>query len=199
PCVVDGARLPSDLIASAVHRLANPLCMENWEREKAESITCALLRKDYNDRKGKEEWTVSGEKLCEQDRSELFGRVLAYYDHLEGLALWYKKETHPTSALRLREYFVKHPARGAKLLEEKLIPYLDSVGGNHSDKMLALNRLFSALEAIGGYTDVPLQANYLLGYRSQLDKFEQEHLVNKAAKEAAKAMSVAVATEKEED
>ncbi|MEG2137610.1 MAG: type I-C CRISPR-associated protein Cas8c/Csd1, partial [Oscillospiraceae bacterium] len=196
-CVVDGARLPSDLIASAVHRLANPLCMENWEREKAESITCALLRKDYNDRKGKEEWTVSGEKLGEQDRSELFGRVLAYYDHLERWELNVLKVDRPTNAMRYRARFVRTPAKTADLIEQRADPYLKRLGGKATVKINELNVLYSALEKIGGFTDVPLQANYLLGYRSQLDKFEQERLANKAAKEAVKTMSVAVATEKE--
>ena len=75
PCIIDGARLPYDLVNSSVNRVSNPNSMEYWEWEKALTITCALIRKYRFDKFG-EEWDMSLDE-SQKDRSYAFGRLLA--------------------------------------------------------------------------------------------------------------------------
>src|SRR5699024_10273171 len=43
PCILEGRKIPKDIISSAFRRASNPVSMELWEWEKTLSITCALV------------------------------------------------------------------------------------------------------------------------------------------------------------
>src|SRR5699024_2436299 len=49
PCIIDGRKIPQDIIRSAFHRASNPVGMDRWEWEKTLSITCALIKKGEED------------------------------------------------------------------------------------------------------------------------------------------------------
>lgn len=124
PCIVDGAKVPIDIITSLFNRASNPVAMENWEWEKTLSIACALINKHLTDRQ-----EGIGLALDENndDRSYLFGRLLAVADVLERRALG-KEEKRATNAIRYMNSFSKHPERTWRVIQESLQPYQARLG-----------------------------------------------------------------------
>ena len=60
PCIVDGARVPRDIVACIARRAAERAQLEPSESDKALSIACAMIRKSINDAKHKEVWDMDG-------------------------------------------------------------------------------------------------------------------------------------------
>ena len=184
PCITEGKPLPLELMRSAVRRASHGAAMEPWEARKTRSIACALVRGYYH-RTRQEDYTMAVNENC-NDRSYLFGRILACADQLESWAL-YDKETksvsRPTNALRLEAAFALHPAKTTALLRSKLLPYLERlIKAGKSDYA---NRLMLGLmDRIPPeqFNDQPLSELYLLGYASQRAAFFEK---NQAAEETA--------------
>ncbi len=126
PCIIDKARPPYDIVKAAVNRALNPISMEEYERKKVRSITCALVRK-YRLERFKEEW------LMELDREKtdihyLCGRLLAIADEVEGWALREMKDERETNAIRLFERFSQNPSKAWGIISKRLIPYQNRLG-----------------------------------------------------------------------
>lgn len=160
PSILDERRIPIDIVRSAIGRASNPVGMEKWEWEKTLSITCALVRKMYE----KEGFTV-GLDVNNQDRSYLFGRMLAIADVMERSALD-PDEKRATNAIRYMNAFARHPRRTWQVIQASLQPYQAKLG----KKLTYHNAL---LDAVGSmlkpedFTDEPLTGLYLLGFYSQ--------------------------------
>jgi len=162
PCIVDGRPIPKDIIKSAFQRACNPVAMERWEWEKTLSITCALIRKTFIEKK--EVWDVPLDKES-NDRNYLFGRLLAVADVLERGALG-KEETRATNAIRYMNSFSKNPSRTWKTLQESLQPYQAKLG----TKATYLSRMIDEISdqfRIEDFNNKPLSEKYLLGFYSQ--------------------------------
>ncbi|TCP29034.1 CRISPR-associated Csd1 family protein [Scopulibacillus darangshiensis] len=160
PCVVDGQRIPLDIVRSAVHRASNPVSMEDWEWRKTLSITCALLKKHYE----MEEYAVPLD-VNNRNRDYLFGRLLALADVLEKRALA-ADEKRATNAIRYMNAFSKHPARTWQIIQTNLQPYQAKLG----DKVLYYNRIIDEVASqmdIEDFNNRPLSGVYLLGFYSQ--------------------------------
>jgi CRISPR-associated protein Csd1 len=117
PCIIEGRRLPRDLVNSAVHRAASRNSMQNWEWEKTLGIACALFSSYFYERG----YTMS----LESDRTTrdyLFGRLLAVAEHLEGLALHLSGEKRDTTAAKLMQRFADRPASTWRTIELAIIP-----------------------------------------------------------------------------
>ncbi|WP_353894165.1 type I-C CRISPR-associated protein Cas8c/Csd1 [Proteinivorax hydrogeniformans] len=160
PCVIEGRKIPIDIIRSAIYRASNPVSMEKWQWEKTLSITCALLKKHYE----KEGYEVA---LDEKNKSRdyLFGRLLAVADVLERRALS-KEEGRPTSALRYMNAFARHPARTWKTIQTNLQPYQAKLG----NKGIYYNRLIDEIASnisLEDFNNRALGGVYLLGFYSQ--------------------------------
>lgn len=157
PCILDGQKIPDDLVKSAFHRASNPVGMESWEWEKTLSITCALINR-------KERYSLALD-VENQDRSYLFGRLLAVADVLERRALG-KGEDRATNAIRYMNAFSKHPARAWKTIQESLQPYQAKLGASG----LYLSKLIDEIASqitFDDYNNKPLTGKYLLGFYSQ--------------------------------
>ncbi|KAA9004893.1 type I-C CRISPR-associated protein Cas8c/Csd1 [Paenibacillus spiritus] len=161
PCIVDERPVPLDLVRSVVQRASHPVGMENWEWERTLSIACALVRKHE-----KEEYEVALDTKNE-DRSYLFGRLLAIADVLERRALGDEKRA--TNALRYMNAFARHPGRTWSIIQSNLQPYQARMGVrdlivNHCNHELdiVMDRLRPE-----DYNDSPLSGLYLLGFSSQ--------------------------------
>ncbi|MCP1123929.1 type I-C CRISPR-associated protein Cas8c/Csd1 [Bacillus sp. 3103sda1] len=157
PCIVDGKKIPLDIIKSAFHRASNPVAMEKWEWEKTLTITCALVNK------------MEGYKVAldleNNDRSYLFGRLLAIADVLERRALG-TEETRASNAIRYMNSFSKHPARTWKTIQESMQPYQVKLG----IKGLYLSKLIDEIASrihFDDFNNKPLSGKYLLGFYSQ--------------------------------
>ncbi|GAA0302927.1 CRISPR-associated protein Csd1 [Gracilibacillus halotolerans] len=162
PCIIDGRHVPRDIIKSAVQRTSNPIAMEKWEWEKNLTITCALIRKHYFEKKEVCEVALDYES---KDRSYLFGRLLAIADVLERRALP-REETRATNAIRYMNSFAKNPSRTWKTLQDSLQPYQAKLG----TKVTALTRLIDEVAdqfEMEDFNNKPLSEKYLLGFYSQ--------------------------------
>lgn len=176
PCVLDGRKIPIDIVRSAIVRASNPQFYDqSWEWEQALGVACSLVRKHYD----KEVYIVALDTE-NTDRDYLFGRLLAVADVLERNALG-KEENRPTNALRYMNAFSRHPARSWATIQRNLQPYQMKL----REKGIYYTKLIDEIGAqmdINDFTDVPLTGKYLLGYYSQRqalytkkDKNEEEN------------------------
>lgn len=166
-CIFDKALLPRDFVVAAVRRASNPLGVTTngkFDRngfEQLLSTTCALIRKDYQQR-NKEVYKLSIE-LDRTDRGYLYGRLLGAADKLEEYALYKKdKDRVVTAAIRHMQAFAQRPYRTWQTIHSCLNPYIQTVkGGFAFNEIQAVNQLF----VFDDYeNDTPLDGLYLLGY-----------------------------------
>lgn len=160
-CVVDGRKIPVDIVNNLVNRVSNPFSMEKWEWEKNLSITCAILKKHFEE----EEYSVALDKTS-SDRSYLFGRMLAVADVIENRVLFAEGDNRATSAVRYMSQFSKHPLSTWATIQQNLIPYQIKLRerGNYFKGILdEIGATFNFEE----YSDEPLNGKFLLGYYSQ--------------------------------
>ena len=172
PCIVESRKIPSDIVNAIVRRVSSRPDMEYWEREKTLNIASAIIRKDYNDRKGRE---VYGMAINESsnDRSYLFGRLLAYMENIESYALYKANMKRKTEAEKLIFRFSKKPLSTYKHLYEHLTIYFKKVNNDalvHRWKN-EISEIASRLSP-DDLKDTPLDAIYILGYHAQMHEFE---------------------------
>ncbi|USG67406.1 type I-C CRISPR-associated protein Cas8c/Csd1 [Brevibacillus ruminantium] len=160
PPIIDGAKIPLDIVRSAITRASNPVGMDEWEWEKTLSITCALVKKTYE----KEGFTV-GLDTGNTDRSYLFGRMLAIADVLERRALG-REEKRATNAVRYMNAFAQRPGRTWTIIQSNLQPYQARMGTEATYYNQLLDEVGAQLKA-EHFTDRPLSGLYLLGFYSQ--------------------------------
>ena len=139
PCIIDGQRIPRDLVESAVRRASNRIGMENWEWNKTLSIACALYRK-YRE---KEDFSMALDEN-RKTRDYLYGRLLALAESLEQWALSKAGESRQTTATRLMQRFADHPYTTWRTIELSLSPYKARLG----NKSLKRQRLISEVIAM---------------------------------------------------
>jgi len=172
PCIIDGARLPYDLVNSAVNRVSNPISMENWEWEKALTITCALIKK-YRYDKFKEEWEMSLNEN-QKDRSYTFGRLLAIAQQIEEYALNTVGEKRDTNSERLMHQFKIHPYKTWGIITDKLKPYMSRLGPKCSKLTELMTKVNSTISFDEFTSQKKLEDSYILGYYCQRQVFIEE-------------------------
>ncbi|WP_040340674.1 type I-C CRISPR-associated protein Cas8c/Csd1 [Fictibacillus macauensis] len=158
PCIIDGRKIPVDIVRSAIQRASSPVGMETWEWEKTLSVTCALINSN-------EEGLGVALDTEIQDRSYLFGRLLAIADVLERRAL-NPGESRATNAIRYMNAFSRHPERTWSTIQAALQPYQAKLGA----KAIYLNSLLDEVASsisIEEFNNKPLSGKYLLGFYSQ--------------------------------
>lgn len=172
PCIIDGARLPYDIVNSAVNRASNPVSMEKLEWEKVLTITCAIVRK-YRYDKLKEEWDMAIDEK-QMDRSYVFGRLLAVAQQIEEYALYTAGEKRDTNAERLMHQFKIHPYKTWGIITDKIKPYMARL----SSKCIGLTELMTNINSMLTYEDFTskkkLDDSYILGYYCQRQVFIEE-------------------------
>lgn len=179
PCITEGKYLPRDLMLSAVHRATAGIGLEPWEYQKTCGIACALICGYYH-RNKKEDFVMTDGKYVDEtidDRSYLFGRILACAEQIERRVQSQTGETRPTNAERLRLVFVQRPAKTTALLQQKLTPYLNRMRTNGVSRDKRYSTLQELVGRLGAekYTNKPLNELYLLGYACQMMDFREEN------------------------
>lgn len=179
PCITEGKYLPRDLMLSAVHRATAGIGLEPWEYQKTCGIACALICGYYH-RNKKEDFVMTDGKYVDEtidDRSYLFGRILACAEQIERRVQSQTGETRPTNAERLRLVFVQRPAKTTALLQQKLTPYLNRMRANGVSRDKRYSTLQELVGRLGSenYTNKPLNELYLLGYACQMMDFREEN------------------------
>jgi CRISPR-associated protein Csd1 len=162
PCIIDGSKLPHDLVESAVRHTSNRAVVEGWEWEKTLGITCSLYKHYHNERR----YEMALEK-DRRTRDYLFGRLLAAADLLEALALFLAKEKRDTSAARLMQRFADHPSSTWKTIELSLSPYKARLGARAAKYLKVIDEVMSAFDTEDFISDRPLAGEFLIGYHCQ--------------------------------
>lgn len=166
-CILDGQKMPRNLMESAAHRASTPTIlneMDLCEYTKTLCVACAMIRKYYIDKGVKYKMALENENM---ERSYLFGRVLAYYQYIEANLLEEANEERPTNAMRLKNAYSRRPAKTLKILDDKVQPYIAKC---FSSKKEIIDDLVKTTNHIASadMTDEPLNPTYLLGYSAQL-------------------------------
>lgn len=179
PCVTEGKPFPRDLMVAIVNRVAAGVSLSYSERQKLRNIACAMIT-GYHYRNLKEDISTMSKK--QDQRSYLFGRVLACLDQVERVALRLAnantgENIRPTNAQRLEFAFTKKPAKTTMLLKEKVAPYWERLGKARGFYERVLNDLLVNFTADDSQEDkvlfdnTPLNEMYILGYAHQIKDF----------------------------
>ena len=162
PCIIDGARLPVDLVQSSVRRASNRVGMKEEEWEKTISIACAMYRK-YHIKEG-------FDMVLEENRTSrdyLYGRLLALAESIESWALNEAKEERPTTAARYMNRFAEHPYSTWKNIYLGLAPYKIRLGKKVASREELITEVASKFTTEDFKNDRKLSGEFLLGYYCQ--------------------------------
>lgn len=175
PCIMEGKPVPQHIIKTAVRRVTNMSCLRKpFLFRQSLAVACSLIKQGMICRKGKE-YNMELD-IGNQDRSYLFGRLLAVADMAE------KSTFDPvddrfreTNALKSMHAYISRPAAEWQKLRVRLEPYLRKIPRlifsgkkirrrEYYENMIGLiMNQFSA----GDFNDVPLEPVFLIGYDAQ--------------------------------
>ena len=182
PCIIDGQRLPRDLMNSTVRRASNRVGMAHWEWEKTLGIACALFNSYFHER--------DYQMTLETDRTSrdyLYGRLLALAEHLEGRALYVGGEKRDTTAAKLMQRFADRPASTWRTIELALNPAKSRLRAKRPGFLRDLETLHDGIVASfqgdDFLDDKKLTGEFLLGYHCQRRELNPPK-VDAAAEEA---------------
>ncbi len=165
PCIIDGEKIPRDLVESAVRRASNCGALEAFEWTKALSIACSLFRKfklDYE----KEEIDLALE-INRKTRDYLYGRLLALAESVEQWALSNSGEKRQTNAERLMQRFSERPYSTWRTIELSLSPYFARLGGAAINRKKLIDDVMNMFDEKDFTDDKKLSGEFLLGYHCQ--------------------------------
>ena len=169
PCIVDGRRLPRDLMEASVRRASRRLGGKRGEDdwEKLVGIGCALYKGYYIERNYQ-----MGLEADRRSRDYLYGRLLAIAEHVEGRALYIADEKRETTSARLMARFADRPYTTWATIEKSLAPYKSRLKSRAGGYLAVMSRLLDEVHCLferpEDFTDdKPLTGEYLLGYHCQ--------------------------------
>ncbi len=167
PCIIDGRRLPRDIVESAVRRTSNRIGLEHWEFEKHLGIICALFKGYFT---GERNYQMA----LEEDRTTrdyLYGRLLAIAEHLENRALYLAGENRETSAARLMQRFADRPYSTWRTIELSLSPYKARLRANRpsflNEMEKQIDEVISTFKGQDFLDERRLSGEFLLAYHCQ--------------------------------
>jgi CRISPR-associated protein Csd1 len=123
PCIMEGGKVPLDLMQMAVRRASNRIGLKFYDWEKCLGIACGLFRgycHDENNEEGNYQMTLETQRATP---AYLFGRLLAIADNIEQFALDKANQTRETEAARAMQRFMMKPSETWANIAKKLQPY----------------------------------------------------------------------------
>lgn len=173
--IADGGSFPVDILRALVAKCSARTSYSTGNYNRLLAITCAALKKTYHD-KYKEDISMELDET-KNDRSYLFGRLLAVLEKVESRAIFESGESsRETNAERLQSAYVQHPMRTWRTLEQQLLPYFKRLRGGterfYKDEIGAIVSLLDIDDEQG--LNKPLGATYLLGYYLERKKLNQK-------------------------
>ncbi|OJX38856.1 MAG: type I-C CRISPR-associated protein Cas8c/Csd1 [Chloroflexi bacterium 44-23] len=172
PCIIDGRRIPRDLVLTINRRASNPVALEPYEWLKVLSIACAVNKNFYQ----KENISMALDETI-TDRNYLFGRLLAVADKIES-STYERGENRQTNAIRYMNMFSRNPFRTWEIIWKRLIPYMAKAG----PWGVRYQDLISDIMAKFDYEDYSkneaLNGKYLLGFHNQRQVFIEDRKAN---------------------
>jgi CRISPR-associated protein Csd1 len=167
PCILDGAKIPYDVVETLVRRASNPMALDSnnfREWRKALSIACSIYKGYY----GGYEMSLEEDR---RTRDYLYGRLLALADLAESSALRKAGESRPTNAKRMMQRFSEYPYVTWLNIELSLSPYLDRLGPGLANYYV--NQISNVMEMFDGddfRDNSKLSGEFLLAYHCQCNK-----------------------------
>ena len=155
PCVIEGRKLPKDILRNLVNRASRPLSYGskgNWR--KVLGAACGMIRKTKIE-KG-EKCTMALDENC-NNRDYLYGRLLA---------------DRPTNAERYFEKFSNSPASTWAVISNRLSPYFDKMSPSAKKYYKTIiDEIMNQFASIDQFNDnTKLKPEYLLAYSCQRKK-----------------------------
>lgn len=185
PCVVEEGKVPFNIVRRIFERASDPVRIkETYEWEKVLSIACAVMVRQRYDKTSKEQKKQFREEIQlelnreENDRSYLFGRLLAVADHLEERKLKQLKENRQTNAKKYMKKFSIKPKFTWRIIRESLLPYESRMFNQAKEYIDIIDEQIMPLFEEGKFSDVALDGRYLEGYSNQkvaLIKMDEEN------------------------
>lgn len=176
PCVVEGRKLPRDIVRSALQQAVNPVHYKDyWEWHRAVAMACALLRKSQIEKEDGKEDQAMGLNAESTDRSYIFGQLLATAEMLERSALTMggnKEAVRNTAAEKYFVRFQRYPVETWMTIRKQLQPYVMKLGS--AGKHFYINRiheLTDRLEKMDFMKKEKLEPTFLQGYSSQIMEY----------------------------
>lgn len=179
-CMLERQPVPFDIVHALTVRASTPLAYTRGNRERVLSTACALISKYDYEKKGERQEEKEKMKLDleNQDRSYLFGRLLAVCESVERKT-YDRGETRDPNAIRLQSAYVNHPMQTWKILEGLLNPYFQKLRpGSREYYRGLISEIVSAFkEEDAAMLNQGLKEDYLLGYylqRAELNRKREE-------------------------
>lgn len=172
PCLIDGRSLPRDLVEASFRRATRRAGLEPWDWERTLGVACALFRGHHHQLK-QGDFAMALEPT-RNSRDYLFGRLLAYADHIEQRALRLAGEQRDTHAAKLMQRFADHPAATWRQINGALGPARSRLRSRMPGYLYLLEQQldhifeqFQVDDFSSEQKDDKLTAEYLLGFHCQ--------------------------------
>lgn len=192
-CIIDNQPVPIDIVHALAARASTPQAYMKYNHENILSVACALIRKYRNEKNESEEWKMDLDLSCE-NRSYIFGRLLAVAEKIERTTFGRDDGGREPNAIRLQSAFVQHPMHTWSIIEKALIPYYAKLNPGlrkyykdltgeilsllHMSDISQLNKSLEDVYLLGYY----LQRKELYKYNKNNEKQEDENYVNTTEK-----------------
>lgn len=168
PCIIGDAQyIPQDIVRAAVNRTSNPQSFSPfiWEN-KVFAVTCAMIR--YNKRKRGENMDMTPE----QERSFLFGKLLAIIEETEQRAMYFTGRAEENRLPNAKKYWSSYknkPKTWYERLNTRMIQAYSRRLPKQTKEYFENEsmRIIERLSEISGFDNRPLKEEYLLGYAEQ--------------------------------
>ncbi len=165
-CVVNGNRIPADIVNALYQKASNPLAydIKYSNHRRVLETACGMIRKQIIERKGDD---LMAYDPNETDRSYLYGCLLAVADKAEGESYDEdERNVRITNARRYWNAFSQRPYQTWGIIEERLRPYLNKLGRSQVKYGKWINEIVSKMDTATFSDNSRLQPIYLLGYHN---------------------------------
>lgn len=165
-CVVNGNRLPADIVNALYQKASYPLAydIKNNNHRRVLETACGMIRKQIIDRKGD---VLMAYDPNETDRSYLYGCLLAIADKAESESYdENERNVRITNAKRYGNAFSQRPYQTWGIIEERLRPYFNKLGRYQVKYGKWINEIVSKMDTSTFSDNSRLEPMYLLGYHN---------------------------------
>lgn len=159
-CIIEGQKIPRDVVESVVRRASQPMGKSDSEIKKDIAVACGLW-KNY----------TGGDRIMldleNKSRDYLWGRLLGVLHSEESFMFYIKKIKRPTSAQKLQNSFSLQPYRTFLCIDRAV---------SHYKQQIKTNKFFNVEKEIMESfnpeefkNNSPLTGEYLLGFYAQIE------------------------------
>lgn len=163
PCIVDGKRVPVDIMREVVHRAQHPQNYKSktlWQQ--VLSVACALTRKHLIE-KGEECLVMKSPESLDAK----CGRMLAIADAIEAWVLREEKIDRTTTAMRYYTKFCENPCDTWVIIQKNLKPYEMKLRGRARNLQTLLGEILATISEEEFQQKRNLDGTFCLGFDSQ--------------------------------